>query len=310
MLTDFINKMIVGDCFEVSAEIPDKSLDLIVTSPPYWSQRKYTESNLELGQEPYVWQYVQNLESLFLNLSDKLKDSGSLWINIGDTYYGGSKGVGGASIKQDTNKGSKFSEGTKFNNKEFPNKSLCNIPSRLSVQLQDRGLILRNTIIWHKPNVWVTSAKDRFTVDFEYFFWFVKDSSEYYFEQQFEPYLAKMNRWGGQKLVAKNNSEWDKGTGQSSYRDRDMRPNSKGRNKRTVWSINTKPVKGLAHFAKYPEELIETPIKACCPIGGVVLDPFMGSGTTAVVCKKLGRNYIGIDISEEYVKMAKERLNG
>ena len=172
---DFINKVICGDCLEVSQDIPDNSLDVIITSPPYWAQRKYTDGNKkETGQEPYFHEYVSNLGNLFVDLGNKLKPSGSMWINIADTYYGGMKGVGGKTSKQLTNKGSFFDEnfGSTFNNQELPRKSLCNIPSRLSVYIQDRGYILRNTIIWHKPNAWVTSAKDRFTVDFEYLFWF------------------------------------------------------------------------------------------------------------------------------------------
>lgn len=308
---DFINKIICGNCFDVIQDIPDDSIDVVVTSPPYWAKRKYIndDNQEEIGQEPYFMDYVDRLGRFFVLVGKKIKPEGSLWINIDDTYYGGMKGVGGKSSKQLTNKGSFFDYnfGGSFNNKELPNKSLCNIPARLSVFIQDSGFILRNVIIWHKPNAWVTSAKDRFTVDFEYLFWFVKQP-KYYFVQQFEPYLAKMNRWGGETLVAKSKSVWDKTTGQSSYRTRNMRPNKKGRNKRTVWSINTKPIKGLSHCAKFPDDLIRIPILATCPPSGVVLDPFMGSGTTALFCKQNNIDFIGVDISQEYVDMAIQRL--
>lgn len=117
-----------------------------------------------------------------------------------------------------------------------------------------------------------------------------------------------MNRWGGEKLDAKGESEWDKGTGQESYRDRNFRPNPKGKNKRSVWSVNTKPFKE-AHFATFPEELITPMVKAGCPINGVVLDPFFGAGTTGLVALKQDKKYIGIELNEEYIKIAEKRIN-
>lgn len=307
---DFINQIICGDCIEVMKEIPDNSIDMIITSPPYWAKRKYTNGNsLEIGQEPFFRDYIDKLTEIFINASTKLTEQGSLWINIADTYYGGMKGTGGKSSKQLTNKGSFFDSnyGVAFSNNELPKKSLCNIPARFSIKLQDAGLLLRNIIIWHKPNAWVTSAKDRFTDDFEYLFWFVKQS-KYYFIQQFEPYTSKMNRWGGEILVADGESEWDKGTGQSSYRTRNMRPNPQGRNMRTVWSINTQPISGLSHCAKFPMKLLEIPIQSTCPENGIILDPFMGSGTTALMAKKYSRKFVGIDLSEQYCLEAKQRL--
>jgi len=216
-----------------------------------------------------------------------------------------------------------------------------------------------------------SSVKDRFTVDFETVGFFVK-SKRYWFEPQYEKYTAPMNRWGGNKLKADGESTWDKSTKQNTYRNRNMRPHEQGRNKRSVWTITTKPFKG-AHFATYPEKLIEPMIKAGCPeficrkcgvarkkiyeftgnhigqrgygsktaehIGvsptsslltkqvkekiftelsdcghnagwekGIVLDPFFGSGTTGLVAKKLGRNYLGIELNIEYCKMAEKRL--
>ena len=166
---------------------------------------------------------------------------------------------------------------------------------------------LRNQIIWHKPNQMPSSAADRFTVDFEKIFFFVKQSTGYYFEQQLEPYTEPMNRWAGDNLEANGKSDWDNGTGQSTYRNRNMRPNPDGKNMRTVWSINTKPFPD-AHFAIFPETLVERMIKSGCPENGIVLDPFMGAGTTAVTARKLNRNYIGYDLNPDYVKMANDRL--
>jgi site-specific DNA-methyltransferase (adenine-specific) len=138
-------------------------------------------------------------------------------------------------------------------------------------------------------------------------FFFAK-SDKYYFEKQLEPYTAPMNRWGGQELDAHGESSWDDNTGQTTYRKRNMRPNPAGRIKRSVWAIPTKPLKNSSHTASYPEALIETPIKAGCPEGGIVLDPFMGVGTTGVVAKKLNRNYIGIELNPEYIKFAENRI--
>lgn len=272
--------------------------------------------DLQLGQETHFKDYVSNLADLFNLVRIPLRDDGTLWINIGDTYYGSSRGAGGSgakSRKQVTNKGAYYvSNKGKLDSdqekKELPDRSLCMIPSRFAIAMQDRGWVLRNDIIWHKPNQMVASVKNRFTHDYEHIFLFTMMSAKYSFNQQLEPYTSPMNRWGGEKLTADGLSIWDEGTGQSSYRERSMRPNPKGRNKRTVWSINTQPIKGMNHFAKYPEKLIETPILAGSNEGGTVLDPFFGSGTTAIVAERLGRKWIGIELSESYCQEAIDRI--
>jgi len=137
---------------------------------------------------------------------------------------------------------------------------------------------------------------------------YVSKNKKYFFEQQFDEYVKPMNRWGGEELKADGKSNWDNGTGQHTYRTRNFRPYKNGKNKRTVWSINTKPSKE-SHFASYPEKLIEPMIKAGCSVGGVVLDPFFGIGTTGIVANKNNRNYIGIEISENYCKIAEKKLN-
>jgi site-specific DNA-methyltransferase (adenine-specific) len=168
------------------------------------------------------------------------------------------------------------------------------------------GWILRNEIIWHKGNAFPQGVKDRFTNDFEKIFFFVKNK-KYFFNQQFEPYTTPLNRWGGDKIIPKNKSLWDMGTGQKTYRVRNTRPNPKGRNKRCVWTINTKPLKE-AHFASFPEELVETCLDAGCPEGGTVLDPFMGSGTTAVVAIRQNKNFIGFELNPDYIEIANKRI--
>ena len=184
------------------------------------------------------------------------------------------------------------------------------IPERFAIKMIDIGWILRNQIIWHKPNQMPSSATDRFTVDFEKIFFFVKQSKGYYFEQQLEPYTEPLDRWAGQMIRGNYKSKTDQFAVQERN-GRDMRPNPEGKNMRTVWSTNTEPFPET-HFATYPEKLVERMIKAGCPENGLVLDPFMGAGTTAVTtavtARKLNRNYIGIELNPEYIKIANRRL--
>lgn len=309
-----LGKLYLGNALNIDEKLDRESVDMCITSPPYWALRKYGSDN-ELGQEASLYKYIDNLVSIFNHIYPVLKNTGSLWVNIGDTYYGSGKGSGGKTQKQLTNPGSYFNKGNKgamldnpekFIQNELPKKSLCNIPARFSIAMQDSGWILRNVIIWHKPNNFVTSAKDRFTVDFEYLYWFTKINKDYYFKQQFEPF-SNNTKW--KPVREKDGSaDWDKGTGQESHRARNMRPND-GRNKRTVWSINTKPVYGLKHYAKFPPKLLETPILSTCPEDGIILDPFMGSGTTAIVAEEMNRKWVGIEIVEEYCETIKERIN-
>jgi site-specific DNA-methyltransferase (adenine-specific) len=173
--------------------------------------------------------------------------------------------------------------------------------------MTDHGWILRNEIIWHKPNAMPQSVKDRFSVDFEKLFFFTK-SKLYYFDQQLEPLseaTATDPRTTRAAWVEKRPDR--KFTGSASKGGGMLKPNEGGRNKRTVWSISTKPCTE-AHFAVYPEELIETPILAGCPIKGTVLDPFFGSGTTGAVALRLDRKYVGIELNPEYVELAEKRL--
>jgi DNA modification methylase len=268
-------KIIKGDALEELKKLPSESVDCVVTSPPYWGHRDYGVDG-QLGNEVTQWLYLEKLLRIFREVQRVLKPTGTCWVNLGDTY-------------------------------DPKTKTLLQIPSRFAMEMVHQGWILRNEIIWHKPNAMPQSATDRFTNDFEKIYFFTK-SPKYYFEKQLEPYTKPMNRWGGTKLKATpQGSDWDKNTGHGIYRHRNMRPNEAGKNKRTVWSINTKPFKH-AHFAVFPEALVETPIKAGSPKGGVVLDPFMGSGTTLAVASREGRDSIGIELNEAYIAIAEERL--
>lgn len=298
-----LGKLYLGNALNIDEKLDRESVDMCITSPPYWGLRKY-ENDEGLGREINLVDYVSNLVDIFDKIFPVIRTTGSLWVVIGDTYSSKSKGTGGKTTKQITNPGA-FFESSKFNS-GLLDKSLCNIPARFSIAMQDRGWILRNDIIWHKPNAWVTSAKDRFTMDYEHIYWFTKISKDYYFKQQFEPF-SNNTEW--KPIREKDgNADWDKGTGQESHRARNMRPNSEGRNKRTIWSINNKSIYGLKHFARFPKELLVTPISSTCPEDGIILDPFMGSGTTAIVAEEMKRKWIGIEIVEEYCETIRERI--
>jgi len=310
--------LINGDLLKSTRMLKPNSIQMIMTSPPYWALRNYKDSDGQLGQETTFTQYVYNLGIYLDSLKFALKENGTLWVNLGDTYYGSNKGSGGHSEKQASIRGShyKYNKGVrgaqiddskKFKQNELPRKSLCMIPARFAIEMQMRGWVLRNQIIWHKPNAVPNPVKDRFLVDYEVIYMFSKNP-KYFFNKQLEPYTNKINRWGGTDLDADGESSWDEGTGQSSYRKRNLRPNPKGRTKRSVWSISTESKKGLSHFATYPEALITTPILAGSNEGDIVLDPFFGAGTTAVVSERLKRKWVGIELVEDYCKEGLNRI--
>lgn len=399
------HKLYIGSVFDALEILPSKHVNTVVTSPPYYGLRNYgIESEViwdensvcihdwkskkikwhpdrgkynrnrrkevfddsfqvngssssfcskcgawkgALGLEPTVDLYINHLCDIFDEIKRVLRGDGTCFVNLGDSYF---------------------------------NKSLAMIPFRFALEMSSRGWFLRNTIIWHKPNCMPSSASDRFTVDFEYLFFFSKNK-EYYLEQQFEEYTHPLNRWGGiytdgvvstSKYLKENIDP-----AQITKRSRKIRPNDSGRNKRCVWNINTTSFLD-AHFAVYPEELIKIPIKAGCPeficnncgkpririyqsdtsfhsgsgksgnspkgkhdgksqsisgdydirmgprvnrnfIGysdcgcgagfhsGIVLDPFLGSGTTMSVAKYLNRDSIGIEVQPNYLPMILKR---
>jgi site-specific DNA-methyltransferase (cytosine-N4-specific) len=285
----------------------------------------------QLGLEPNFDLYIKHLCDIFEETKRVLKDEGTLWVNLGDTYAGG----GGNSSKytcgpngmdkreharpeqsinnrfskwnSDTNDSIQVSHDVPKDSMNVKNKSLIGIPFRFAIEMINRGWILRNTLIWHKNNVMPSSVKDRFTVDFEYLFFFSKQG-KYYFEQQFEKsldYKDDIRRMSRNRKHSKNSQQSQE---QWNAEKINIDRIKKGRNKRAVWEINTKPYKE-AHFAVFPEALIETPILAGCSPKGIVLDMFMGSGTTGLVALKNNRKYVGIELNEEYIGMAEKRLN-
>lgn len=270
-----------GDALQQLRAFADESVDTIVTSPPYFQQRNYADAS-QIGQEGSPAEYVERLVQVFREARRTLRSTGSLWLVLGDKYE---------------------------------SKRLLGLPWRVAFALQDDGWILRSDIIWHKPNAMPSAVKDRPTTDHEYVFFLTK-SAEYYYDADAirEPHVTfseKSRMRGGRKHFFQRDStpEAGKNGGHANLHDGrwDQAFHPAGRNKRTVWSIPLSKFRG-AHFAVFPESLVTHCILAGCPAGGLVLDPFLGSGTTAVVAHRLQRRYAGIDCNAEYCEMARQRL--
>lgn len=308
LIETFINKIICGDALEMLKTFPDETVDCIVTSPPYWSLRDY-EVKAQIGLERDFSLYIERLLAVFDEVKRVLKPAGTCWIVIGDTY-GGSRAIKPTNAVKGKNKFNRVSLNSAHTKGKYA-KCLLQIPARLAIEMIERGWILRNEIIWHKPNCLPQSVKDRFTMNFEKIFFFTKNR-KYYFNQQFEP-LENPTRLTRRYLNPDREHKWRDANKNLPVNAAAME-NSRnkvlitGRNKRAAWSVGTVNFKG-EHFAVYPPKLIETPILAGCPENGIVLDPFMGSGTTAAVAKRLGRRYIGIELNPKYLKIAANRIN-
>ena len=303
-MKDYLNKILQGDALEVLRTLPSESVDCAITSPPYWALRDYGVEG-QLGLEPTFQEYITKLCDIFDEVKRVLKKEGTCWVNLGDTYSDNKEG------KTDNKVSDYLKETTTNLHKKkgsVAEKCLCQIPSRFSIEMSNRGWILRNRLIWHKPNAMPSSVSDRFSVDYEDIFFFVK-SKKYYFEQQLEKSIwaekDKRAITGGITKSGKSVSE--EGTQYQISKSGSFRKDGL-RNVRSVWTICTKGLKD-AHFATFPEKLIEPMIKAGCPENGIVLDIFMGAGTTALVAKKLGRNYIGIELNPEYIEIIHKRLS-
>ena len=295
-------RIMQGDSLEVLKTLPDESVDCAITSPPYWALRDYGCEG-QLGLEPTFQEYVDKLCNIFDEVKRVLKKEGTCWVNIGDTYNGNKEG------KTD-NKVCDYLKNTTTNlhkkKGDLPDKCLCQIPSRFAIEMTNRGWILRNEIIWYKPNAMPSSVKDRFTVDFEKVFFFVKNK-KYWFEQQLEKsiWFEKDKRAITGGITKSGKSITSEGNQYQINKSGSFRKDG-NRNKRCVWQIPTKPFKE-AHFAVFPPTLVEPMIQAGCPENGIVLDPFIGSGTVAQVATLHRRNWIGIELNPEYIKLADKR---
>jgi site-specific DNA-methyltransferase (adenine-specific) len=305
----FENRIVQGDALTILRKLPDESVDSIVTSPPYYALRDYGMIG-QIGLEDSFTEYLDKLFLVFDEAKRVLKRTGTCWVVIGDTY--GGSATSGLLINRQKKAKSKSSNSLHLSHRKGKYaKCLLQIPARFAIGMIDRGWILRNEIIWHKPNLLPSSARDRFTMDFEKIF-FITKSRKYFFNQQFEP-LKNPERLKKRFLNPEKKHKWLDSdlklpvNGAAMERSR-ARVLQTGRNKRAVWTIGTGRFTG-EHFAVFPERLIETPIQAGSPENGIVLDPFMGSGTTAVVARRLKRRFIGIELNHGYVKMARQRLS-
>ena len=305
-----------GNSVDVLKTFPDESIDCCITSPPYYGLRDYGMED-QIGLEETPEAYIQRLVDVFHEVKRVLKKDGTLWLNIADSYWGsGSRGYDFTGKMSEASKLQSNSKGT-INLSRIPklvgntttgikNKDLIGIPWMLAFALRTDGWYLRQDIIWHKPNPMPESVKDRCTKSHEYIFLLSK-SPHYYFDYEAiqEPCVSETRseniKFGGNKYGDNDDKKF------AIYYGNEWTP-TENRNKRDVWSITTKAVRE-AHFATYPEELVEPCILAGCSRGGVILDPFFGSGTTGRVALHLNRHFIGIELNPEYIDIAHNRTN-
>tara|TARA_B100000427_G_scaffold195701_1_gene162687 strand:- start:441 stop:1307 length:867 start_codon:yes stop_codon:yes gene_type:complete len=263
--------ILFGDCKETLKQFDEKAR-MCVTSPPYYGLRNYGSEDCQIGLEESPEEYIQNLVEVFREVGKNLTEDGTLWLNIGDSYYNYRPGKGQGLVKQTVSNSKQdlpdkcARRGNKL--KGYKEKDLMGIPWMLAFALRADGWYLRQDIIWNKPNPMPESVRDRCTKSHEYVF-----------------------------LLSKN---------QNYYFDVDA-IKEPTRRKRSVWNVQTKPYRG-SHFAVYPPELIEPCILAGSEEGDIVLDPFMGSGTTAMVAKSLGRHYMGCELHEDYGNLIQKRI--
>ena len=276
-----VNSVICGDALKVLPGVPSGTVDAVVTSPPYFGQRDYSHPD-QIGNEATPSLYIETLVAVFRECRRVLKQDGTLWVNLGDKYKGG---------------------------------QLLGMPWRLAFALQEDGWLLRSDVVWFKPNAMPSSVKNRFTTDHEYLFLLAK-GADYYFDTDAirEPHVTfseKSRMKGGRNHFGKRGGTPERGKNggnpnlHTARWDQAFHP--KGRNKRTVWEVPLSKCPD-AHFAVFPEKLIEPCILAGSRAKGLVLDPFLGSGTTALVARRLGRSFIGVDCNQKFCKIAERRI--
>lgn len=339
--------ILVGDSFAELAKLPSESVQCCVTSPPYWGLRDYGHAG-QLGLEPTPDAYVGNMRLIFEQVRRVLKADGTLWLNLGDSYAQGGSGGASAKSRLHGGKGvgpnEKVSlmQGKSFARKApkgLKPKDLVGIPWRVAFALQSDGWYLRQDIIWHKPNPMPESVRDRCTKAHEYLFllsknggrpliWQARDTREWSHNPNKSEMLGELPRWVGFDYLfntIKEPAKYPAGSGNRASNkhiaayENDERLHTKAglheigprdsRQKRSVWTVTTKPYKG-AHFATFPPDLIEPCVLAGSRPGDTVLDPFFGAGTTGLVAQKHGREYIGIEINPDYAELARVRIEG
>ena len=321
-------RIIEGDCIEGMRRLEGQSVNCVVTSPPYFGLRDYGHDG-QIGLEASPDAYVAKLVTVFREVRRVLRDDGTVWLNLGDSYASSTKGSGGKNGNLNTPSGNNepayFSHPRKFNH-DVKDKDLLGIPWRVAFALQADGWYLRQDIIWHKPNPMPESVRDRCTKAHEYIFLLSKSERYFYDNEAVKEPLAEasigragrkqrlMDRTGAGTLgkqivdgVDATHAYAGLALGRNGKTGYDI--DSGLRNRRSVWTVATKPFKG-AHFATFPPDLIRPCILAGCPKDGTVLDPFGGSGTTALVAVEEGRKAVLCELNTDYIALAHKRLEG
>jgi len=291
-----------GNCIETLQKLDDKSINTCITSPPYWGLRNYNNEEKQLGMEDTPEEFVDNLVKVFREVKRVLRDDGTVWLNLGDSYSsGGRTTTTNQSLRGDKDYGvtrPKPSKGIKP-------KDLIGIPWRVALALQKDGWYLRQDIIWHKPNPMPESVKDRCTKAHEYIFLLSKNVKYYCDMELIREPIKESNK--GFIMARARTAQGALGGKNKHNMERRNYKEIKGANKRSVWTVTTKPFKG-AHFATFPMDLIEPCVLAGCPEGGTVLDPFGGSGTTGIVAVNHNRHAVLCELNQEYIDLAKKRI--
>jgi len=302
-----------GDCLEVLKTLDEGSVHTCITSPPYYGLRDYGCDG-QLGLESTPEEYVAKMVEVFSDVRRVLRDDGTLWLNLGDSYS--SNAATGTKIGGESYRGSDTQTlntdkqcRVAYRGGGIKPKDLLGIPWRVAFALQSDGWYLRQDIIWHKPNPMPESVTDRCTKAHEYLFLLSK-SARYHYDADA---ISEKADTGGESRTTVDH-------GGGGYQAAAMGRKPSGnqvpgtvyvrkvtRNKRSVWTVTTQPFPG-AHFAVFPEALIEPCVMAGCPEGGTILDPFAGSGTTGIVAKRNGCDFIGIELNPEYAEMARRRI--
>lgn len=309
-----MNKVLCGNAESVLRTLPDELADMCVTSPPYYGLRDYGEE-AQIGVEQTPKEYIERLVAVFDEVYRVLKPDGTLWLNIGDSFAGSGKGrmslavAGNGKNKRLYDADSRIYEMPKRWDGIKP-KDLIGIPWMLAFALRSRGWYLRSDIIWHKINCLPESVTDRPVKCYEHIFLLAKSRQYYYdyraIQEPIKSVTAERYQRGRSGKAKYSDNVLSQGIDRKTDAVTDA--NRQYKRKRDVWEVSTNSYKMDEHFAMFPERLIEPCVLAGSRVGGIVLDPFFGSGTTGAVAKRLGRQYIGIDLNESYCEKAKQRI--
>jgi DNA modification methylase len=305
-------QILEGDCLQMLKRLPSESINTCITSPPYWGLRNYNDEEKQLGMEDTPEDFVENLVKVFREVKRVLRDDGTVWLNLGDSYnttqagnktWGDGVGANKHYVDGSIPKKRNLIQGLK-------KKDLIGIPWRTALALQNDGWYLRQDIIWNKPNPMPESITDRCTKAHEYIFLLTKKPQYYFDNEAIKEDSVSINSKGE---VGKANSTINIGKSVADKEGFEIRDGLKNmgvypqKNKRSVWTVTTKPYKD-AHFATFPQDLIEPCVLAGCPKDGLVLDPFAGSGTTGQVALANNRKAVLIELNAEYVQLIKKRF--